>query len=261
MDYMKKYIKYKQKYLNFSENNNKSGGKFNKKYILIDGTSSSGKTSLCKYFKKLNYSCICCDDYVNEMSQIKNDWVKTLSNNYITKKEKSDLGDYEQARIMVRDAVASGKAILDAIHQKKFIEIFDEMNLGSELFVIVIYTSLPNLVRNLESRRKEGDYRGLSPFSQFSKRYIGTDENDSNRIDLVCRKDFIKLLKNNLKYEFENEQMLINYANEMFAKMNIDDDLEHWIKLREEYRCDYLLNTNDKSKDDIYAELDELVCE
>ena len=96
---------------------------------------------------------------------------------------------------MVRDAVASGKAILDAIHQKKFIEIFDEMNLGGELFVIVIYTSLPNLVRNLESRRKEGEYRGLSPFSQFPKRYIGTDENDSNKIDLVCRKDFIKLLK------------------------------------------------------------------
>ena len=54
MNYEDKYIKYKQKYLNLTRNNIQSGGKFNKKYILIDGTSSSGKTSLCKYFKKLD---------------------------------------------------------------------------------------------------------------------------------------------------------------------------------------------------------------
>jgi len=88
MDYKNKYIKYKQKYLNLIENNNQFGGKFNKKYILIDGTGSSGKTSLCKYFKKLDYECIISDDYVNEMIQIKNNWLKTLSNKYITKKRK-----------------------------------------------------------------------------------------------------------------------------------------------------------------------------
>ena len=260
MNYEDKYIKYKQKYLNLTRNNIQSGGKFNKKYILIDGTSSSGKTSLCKYFKKLDYKCVICDNYVNEMTEIKNEWLKTLSNNYITKKEKSELGDYEQARIMIRDAVKSGKAILDAIHQKKFIEIFNEMNLSEELFIIVIYTNLSNLTRNLESRRLEGDYRGLSPFVQFSKRYIKTDEIDKNKIDIVNRKNFIKLLKNNLKYEFENEEMLLSFVNDMFKKMNIDDDLNHWIKLRDEYKCDYLLNTNEKSKDDIYEELDELLC-
>ena len=88
MNYEDKYIKYKQKYLNLTRNNIQSGGKFNKKYILIDGTSSSGKTSLCKYFKKLDYKCIICDNYVNEMTEIKNEWLKTLSNNYITKKRK-----------------------------------------------------------------------------------------------------------------------------------------------------------------------------
>lgn len=54
--------------------------------------------------------------------------------------------------------------------------------------------------------------------------------------------------------------MLISFANDMFKKMNIDDDLEYWIKLRDEYKCDYLLNTNEKSKGDIYEELDELLC-
>lgn len=68
MNHEDKYIKYKQKYLNLKRNNIQSGGKFNKNYILIDGTSSSGKTSLCKYFKKLDYKCIICDNYVNEMT-------------------------------------------------------------------------------------------------------------------------------------------------------------------------------------------------
>jgi hypothetical protein len=142
---------------------------------------------------------------------------------------------------MIRDAIKSGKAILDAIHQKKFIEIFNEMNLSEDLFIIVIYTNLSNLTRNLESRRLE-----------FPKRYIKTNEEDENKIDMVNRKNFIKLLKNNLKYEFENEEMLISFANNMFNSMNIDDDLNHWIKLRDEYKYDYLLNTNEKSKNDIY---------
>jgi len=161
---------------------------------------------------------------------------------------------------MIRNAVKSDKAIIDAIHQKKFIEIFNEMNLKDKLFIIGIYTNLPNLIRNLESRRKEGDYRGLSPFFQFPKRYVGTNQDNVNKIDLVNKKDFIKLLKNNLKYEFENEEILISFANDVFKKMNIDDDLDNLIKLRDEYKCDYLLNTNEKSKDDIYEELDELLC-
>jgi hypothetical protein len=161
---------------------------------------------------------------------------------------------------MIRDAIKSGKAILDAVHKKKFIEIFNKINLSEELFIIVIYTNLSNLTRNLESRRLEGDYRGLSPFNQFPKRYVKTNIDDVNKIDLVNKKDFIKLLKNNLKYEFENEEMLISFANNMFNSMNIDDDLDHWIKLRDEYKCDYLLNTNEKSKNDIYKELDELMC-
>jgi broad-specificity NMP kinase len=122
MNYEDKYIKYKQKYLNLTRNNIQSGSKFNKKYILIDGTSSLGKISLCKYFKKLDYKCVICDNYVNEMTEIKNEWLKILSNNYITKKEKSELCDYEQARIMIRDAIKSGKAILDAIHQKNLLK-------------------------------------------------------------------------------------------------------------------------------------------
>ena len=194
------------------------------------------------------------------MTQIKNNWLKTLLNDYIIKNKINEFEVYEQAKIMIRDAIKNDKAILDTVNQTKFIEIFNEMKLNDQLFIIVIYTSLPNLIRNLESKRLEGEYTGLIPFIQFSKRYIKTNEEDNNKFDLVNKKVFIELLKNNLKYEFENEELLLNFANDMFKKMDIDDDLDHWIRLRNEYKYHYLLNTNEKSKDDVYEELDKLLC-
>ena len=40
--------------------------------------------------------------------------------------------------------------------------------------------------------------------------------------------------------------------------MNIEDDKDHGITVRDEFKYNYLLNTNDKSKEDIFQELEEL---
>ena len=47
------------------------------------------------------------------------------------------------------------KAIIDIIHKQKFIKTFNNMNLNNNLFIIVFYTNLKNIIRNLESRRKK----------------------------------------------------------------------------------------------------------
>ena len=44
-----------------------------------------------------------------------------------------------------------------------------------------------------------------------------------------------------------------------FKKMNIDDDDDHYIKLRDEYKCDYLLVTTNKTKKDIFNELNKKI--
>ena len=51
---------------------------------------------------------------------------------------------------------------------------------------------------------------------------------------------------------------MIEYSNYIFTKMNIDDDDDHYIRLRDEYKYDYLMITTNKSKDDIFKELDHL---
>lgn len=37
--------------------------------------------------------------------------------------------------------------------------------------------------------------------------------------------------------------------------MDINDDLEHYIKLRDTYQYDYIVNTSNKSPNKIYREL------
>ena len=42
------------------------GGGSNNKFILVDGTSSAGKSTICKYFSKKNFLCFQIDNYFND---------------------------------------------------------------------------------------------------------------------------------------------------------------------------------------------------
>ena len=125
------------------------------------------------------------------------------------------------------------------------------------MFVLVVYASLKDLARNLNSRRIEGDARGVFAFEQFAQRYIKCDISDPKKIDTVNLGDFMTLLKH-FKYEFASEEELKTFAMKMFSNMDIkeeDKGGEHSIKLRDGFRCDYLLNTTKKTPTVIYEEL------
>jgi broad-specificity NMP kinase len=243
--YCAKYKKYKIK-------NQQIGGTFDKNFILVDGTSSAGKTTICKYFNDNGYACLVGDDFGKKLGSEFKEFYKTIKNDYFSQRE---FRENLFAKIIVDDAIDKKKAMIDWIKQKNIIQEFERRRLGDQLYVIVVYTSLENLARNLESRRKEGDLRGVFAFGQFSKRYIKTENADTDTIDTVNRAKFKQILLDNFKYEFENETELNDFCNNIFAEMGIMDDKSHNIKLRDEFRKDYLLNTNNKSKDEIYSEL------
>lgn len=83
IDYYIKYLKYKIKYLELKSNNiNMIGGGKNNKFILVDGTSSAGKSTICKYFSKKNFLCFQIDNYFND-KRIKFDNIfKNIKNKY-----------------------------------------------------------------------------------------------------------------------------------------------------------------------------------
>jgi len=234
------------------------GGDITKQFILLDGTSSVGKTTLCNFFKTLKYTCLISDDYVSIVNDMMANYYKTISNNYFPKNKRYDIEDNIFSELIINDAIKAKKAIIDSVVQSNLIKKFTEFDLRNKLFIIVVYASLPNLVRNLQERRINGDRRALMPFYQFQERYIMTNDNDINKIDRINRQEFKQLLKENLKFEFESEDKLNIFVINMFNNMNINDDDFHWIKLKENYECDYLLNATDKTKDVINTELNKL---
>ena len=233
---------------------NQKGGD-TKNIILLDGTSSSGKTTIAKYFEEIGYKHISNDEYgKHPFLQV----MGSLPNQFISVTDKNKLIHDAVYDFMFTESKKYDKVIFDDISQ----DITDYFN-RDKIFVIIVYASLDDLIRNIISRRSIS-YRGLTVFNQFTKRYIKTD-NEEKSIDMINRKDFIKSLQK-MKYEFESGEKLIEFANMIFNKMEINDDNDHYIKLRDNrqddflgtthnYQYDYILKTSDKTPEMIYKEL------
>jgi adenylate kinase family enzyme len=231
----------------------------NKKFILLDGTSSSGKSTICNFFKSKHFSCFQIDKYSNYCNKkIKNKWLKTVKNlknkynniSFINICEKTLIDDCLKIKSNV---------LIDDVEQFGYIKIFKEKKLIDKLYIINVFANFETLSRNLDSRKKECDPRGINAFSQFADRYIKTDEDNPKKIEKINRNNFKNLLLKYFKYEFSNKKQLINFSNEIFKKMEIDDNDDHYIKVRDNIKYDYLLNTTNKSKPQIFKELQDNV--
>lgn len=257
IDYYSKYLKYKNKYINLQkkyvideDNINMIGGAVS--YILLDGTSSSGKTSICDYYKEKGYVHIAFDNFWKENSkQIRS----TLPNEYA----EPELVYKMNTTIMVSEAKKYDKAIFDDVSQL-VLDVTKNIN-DKKIYVIIVYTPLEDLVRNIDERRKKMDPRGLFALNQFIEKYEKTSDKDKEWVSknmIVNKKKFIEKLKEYLKYEFENESALINFAEDLFKKMEIDDDDDHFVKLRDKFYYDHIINTSGKSKLKVSEELGNL---
>jgi adenylate kinase family enzyme len=231
----------------------------NKKIILLDGTSSSGKSTICTFFKSKNFSCFQIDKYTDYCNKkVKNKWLKTVKN---LKNEYNNINFNSICEKTLMDDCLKIKSnvLIDDVEQFSYIKMLEEKKLINNLYIINVFANFKNLARNLESRRKECDPRGINAFSQFADRYIKTDEDNPKKIEKINRKSFKNLLLKYFKYEFSNQIQLITFSNDIFKRMEIDDDNDHYIKVRDNIRYDYLLNTTNKTKNQIFKELQENV--
>jgi len=214
--------------------------------ILLDGTSSSGKSTIAELFKTLDYYHIANDHYSQVM--VNHIVYNNIKNEYV---DMPTVRRIEQAKLMVDESKKHNKVIFDSIYQliTKFID-------RDKLFIIIVYAPLNDLIRNIISRQMTSP-RGLFVFNQYSKKYVKTDD-ISKSIDTVNRQKFVEILKT-MKYEFKSENDLVDFANKIFKELGIEDDNDHHIKLRDEFAYDYILNTTNKSKEEIFAELKQQI--
>ena len=238
--YQQKYIKYKKKYHAL-----KLHGGFRRHQILLDGISSAGKSTISKFFVEKGYAHINSDDTsTRELHYAVQQLIDT--NRYYTPEEMRTIGEKEKTRLMYQRGI-NKDAVYDDISQN----ILQHFPNKDDIFVIVVYASLETLIRNILSRRMY-EPRGQNVFRQFSEKYIATNVNG---IDVVNRKKFRHQVKEQLKYIFESEKNLDDFVDRTFATMGITDDDDHQIKLREGFKCDYLLNTTGKTPIHIFDEL------
>ena len=230
----------------------------NYNYILLDGTSSSGKSTICNFFKKKDFICIKGDDLLSsdDYYTFYGMEYKKIPNEYVTQEFKKNLGKNISGKYLMENAIKNDKTIIDWVVPQGIIHSFKEKEIN--LYVILVYANLSTLARNMISRKAENDPRKTFVFRQFSERFVKTTNKDEI-IDTVNRKTLKKILLDNFKMEFTGEKDLTDFCNKTFKTMNIEDDKNHGIKVRDEFKYDYLLNTNGKSKQDIFKELEDLL--
>jgi RNase adaptor protein for sRNA GlmZ degradation len=218
-----------------------------KDIILIDGVSSSGKTTICKFYEKIGYYHIACDDFSDKAF---NEMNGKLPNEYIKRHDFGIQVDNRLHELMYEESKKHQKFIFDDISQD-IIKFFDR----ASIFIVEVHTSLLDIAKNIVSRSGT-EPRGVFPFEQFAERYIISTKEDS--IDKINRNEFINILKSHLKMHFESEDELLEFAKKIFETMKINDDDDHYIKLSSKFSYDYIIKTNNKSKEGIFEELHNL---
>ena len=222
--------------------------------IILNGTSSSGKTSITKLLPN-NVKKISMDRFIDKI-YCEHDVKPPESlykNKYYTEKERDNIFKYYLWKYYKSEIKNSKNFIIDLVELdedqvslKKYLSIKNVKN-------VLLYTNLNNLIRNIDKRRKY-EPRNLFVFEQFTKIYTYTD-NENEAIDIVCLKDFIKNLKN-IKYLFSSEKELITFAKIIFKNLNIkylQTNKNYYIKSI--FKYDIILNSTNKSSKKLVKEL------
>lgn len=219
-----------------------SGGK-NPNKIFLFGTSSAGKTTISKWFIANGYTHISNDEY-GPVGAI--EFSKSLPNEYISREDLFEQGSTGVGKYMYEQSKNIPKVVYDDIGQ--YILKFD-----NDIYTVVIHAPLDDLVRNILSRKYTSP-RGLNVYRQFAKLYT-VATGDIVKISKVNKNDFIQALKDNFKSEFNSEQDLMKFANDIFSQLGIEDNETHWVGLRPKYTYDLIINTHGNSAEQIYQEI------
>jgi hypothetical protein len=225
--------------------------------IILNGVSSSGKTSIVKLLPS-KYKVLSMDIYFDEIFCYHN--IKPpqslYKNQYYSAKQTMDidrlhLWDFFTTNTHnVKDFIIDTVDVDTQLGLSKHLKKHNIKNVKN----VLLYTNISDLTRNIV-KRKDFEPRDVYIFTeQFVKMYVYT-KNKDEAIDTVNLKKCIQDLKR-MKYEFPNETKLIKFAKEIFKKLkikNVQPNKHYYIKPTCKY--DLVLKTSGKSSKEILNKL------
>jgi uridine kinase len=210
--------------------------------ILILGTSSSGKTSVVNEFPKNFKRKYEHDTTIPLFKKIKNKYIdldKAITENLL--------------KTLAEHAKSAKNSVIDDVDQSgKILEY-----LPANTIKVLLYADLKTMTDNLISRL-DTNPRTIFIYKQYAKYYVKSNKKDEKEhVGKVNRKDFIEELKR-IKWNFKSEKDLIEFAHKIFADMEINDNNDHYIKIRNNF-YDLIINTKNKTPKDIYKEIESII--
>jgi shikimate kinase len=210
--------------------------------VFIEGTSSSGKTSIMKKFSS-KYAKVSADDF---RKQGHARMMKSLKNKYYSVDEIEQFLKTNRFALMAIAVKSKKYAVVEATGSGAL------KHLPKKTTTVLLYTPIEELAKHMNSRKSIGEYRGNMVFRQFSEKYIKT-EDSSESIDEVSIVEFIKILKT-IKWAFTSEKNLLEFAKKTFTSMGINNDKKHYITHRKK-NYDIVLMSDGKSTQVLYNKL------
>jgi len=221
--------------------------------IILNGTSSSGKTSIIKLLpnnvKKISldgfFDKIYCDHDIKPHESL-------YKNKYYTEKQRDNIFKDYLWKYYKSEIKNSNNFIIDLVETENPLSLNNYLSINN-IKNVLLYTNLNSLIRNIDIRRNY-EPRGLFVFDQFTEIYTYTD-NVTEAIDIVCFKDFIKDLKY-IKYFFSNETELIEFAKKIFKNLNIKRlQINKNYYIKPIFKYDVVLNSTNKTPYELVNEL------
>jgi len=220
--------------------------------IILNGTSSSGKTSIVKLLPN-NVKQISLDGFWDKINKYDIKPPQSLyENKYYTENQKEDIFTNYLWKYYKSEIKNSNNFIIDLVETKNPLSLNNYLSINN-IKNVLLYANLHSLIRNIDIRRNY-EPRGLFVFDQFTEIYTYTD-NVNEAIDIVCLKDFIKDLKY-IKYFFSNETELIEFAKKIFKNLNIKRlQINKNYYIKPIFKYDVVLNSTNKTPNELVNEL------
>ena len=241
--------------------------------ILLDGTSSAGKTALTLQLNKVLVG-------ETKVINIDSDFLKSLYLRVIAYVQELygitltlddlDNGRYEQlvtegtideedaerftqaqvliifdelmAKIKEHDA-ADKNIVIDWLLDEKeeFKQFYDGLQPITPAFILV-YCPFAILVERVQQRAREGDSRMFkNVFEQFGNIYKAAQPDDRPVLDALSRTEVVTLVTQHARGEFESEDVFQEFLAKLLEKLSLDQ--HDVVQITPRYAHDFIVNT------------------